>query len=401
MKHLHVMMLGIVSIALMACNKSYVADVSQELPGPETRVGANQLSSVSTTVINVTPSTSLNSTFWANVQSELANGPVDVVFADGTYNRTSTVTLNGIGDDTNLLTLKTAVTEGGAVFTGAIANLFSLSDCKNVHILRLKFTGGATGYALRIGNSQDILVEKTRFVDLPDVGYGALGVHSPLTNRVVVKYCHFENVGYDSHAHMIYGAYGIQRLIVVSNTFQDCSGSFVRFRGDLSDKGVVYNNVFVSSGTYMTNRNPIFVEIPVFNNVNPGDERMGTNFVITKNSFSYGTVGNQVTRFAVTFHSSGFNPADRNYLVSPEDGLLLHIGTVAEKRAIMSSQLGLNGDSIKYGGNTKSNVQYDVVYRVGNAYGSSGPWTGRTNITNATSSTGLPTTEAAAIGYYP
>lgn len=355
---------------------------------------------LSTTTIHVTPSTALNSAFWATVQKTLKKGPVDVVFAQGMYTRTSTVTLNGLGNNKHLLTLKANDTEYEAVFNGAIANLINLINCKNIRIFRLKFTGAATGYAMTIRNSQDITVEKCNFSDLPDVRYGALGVHRSLTDRMVVKYCHFENVGYDSHAHMIYGAYGIQRLSVISNTFKNCSGSFVRFRGDLSDKGVVYNNTFISTGTYMGGKNPVFVEIPVFNNVNPGDERMGTNFVIAMNSFSYGTSGNQATRFAVTFHSSGFNPTDRTYLISPEDGLRLHTGTVSEKRKIMSSHLGLDGNLIKCGKNTKSNVQHEVVYRVANNYGSSGPWAGFADITNAISSSGLPATETAAIEYY-
>lgn len=398
------LLLTIASVFIMGlthCKKADTAESALEKEGLSSKNGEEMMGILATTTFNVTPATALNSTFWNNVKTALTTGPVDVIFADGNYPQSATLTLSSIGDSTNLLTLKTAVTEGGAVFSGTVSNLMYLNTCKNIKLLRLKFTGGATGYGLRISNSQDVTVEKCFFVDLPDVGYGALGVHYPLTNRVVVKYCTFENVGYDSHAHMIYGAYGIQRLSVVSNTFKNCSGAFVRFRGDLSDKGVVYDNDFISTGTYLTGLNPVFIEIPVFNDVNPGDEKMGTNFMITKNSFSYGTVGNQSTRFNVVFHSSGYNPPGRNYLISAADGALLSTGTVLQKRTVMSGQLGLDGDSIHFGGNTNTNVQYNVVYRCWNAYGSAGPWTGVASIGTAVNASGLATTEAAAIGYYP
>jgi hypothetical protein len=400
MKRLLLAAILISMIGLISCKKTNTA--SDLLKESATAKDRNEMLGIlSTTIFNVTPATSLNSTFWSNVQTALASGPVDVIFADGTYTRTATISLTGLGDDTNLLTLKTAVTEGGAVFNGSIATLIFLSSCKNVKLLRLKFTGAVTGYAMRISNSQDVTVEKCFFEDLPDVDYGALGVHYPLTNRVVVKYCNFENVGYDSHAHMIYGAYGIQRLSVVANTFKNCAGAFVRFRGDLSDKGVVYDNDFISTGTYLTGLNPVFIEIPVFNDVNPGTEKMGTNFMITKNTFSYAAVGLQTTRYALVFHSSGYNPTGRTYLISTANAGLLSTGTVVQKRNVMSTQLGLDGDLIHFGGNTNTNVQYNVVYRCWNAYGSAGPWEGIASIGTAVNASGLATTEAAAIGYYP
>lgn len=398
------LLLTIASVFIMGltyCKKADPGASALERRSLSSKNNAGMMGILTTTTFNVTPATVLNSTFWNNVNTALTTGPVDVVFADGNYPQSATLTLSSIGDSTNLLTLKTAVTEGGAVFSGTLSNLMSFNNCKNIKLLRLKFTGSAKGYGLRIWNSQDVTIEKCFFVDLPDVKYGALGVHYPLSNRVVVKYCKFENVGYDSGQHMIYGAYGVQRLSVVSNTFKNCSGSFVRFRGDLSDKGVVYNNDFISTGTYLTGLNPVFIEIPVFNDVNPGDEKMGTNFMITKNRFSYGTVGNQTTRYNVVFHSSGFNPPGRNYLISTADGALLSTGTVLQKRAVMAGQLGLDGDSIHFGGNTNTNVQQNVVYRCVNAFGSAGPWTGVASIGTAVNASGLATTEAAAIGYYP
>ncbi|MGX5817162.1 hypothetical protein ACWKWU_03145 [Chitinophaga lutea] len=384
---------ALVLTSLVNCKK---ADSPGEAP-PEKLATTSLLS---TTTFNVSPSTNFNSTFWAGVQTALASGPVDVIFASGTYTRTATLTLSNLGDSTNLLTLK-AATAGSAVIDGAIAKLMNVNVCKNVRLEGLKFTGATTGYALTIVRSQDVAIENCQFIDLPSVGYGALGVHYETTNRVLVRGCTFARVGYDSHAHMIYGAYGIQRLSVVGNSFTDCSGAFVRFRGDLSSKGVVYDNDFISTGTYLTGLNPVFVEVPVFNDVNPGNERMGTEFVVTKNTFSYGTAGSQTTRYALVFHHSGFNPVDRNYLISAADATTLNSGTVTQKRTIMSSQLGLDGNEIHFGGNTNTNVQYNVVYRCWNGYGSTGPWTGVASIGTAVNAGGMPTTEAAAIAYYP
>lgn len=393
------MKIAIVALSVLSLVYCKKADVEPEKNMPALRSDAPAL--LTTTTFNVSPSTNFNSTFWSNVQTALASGPVDVIFADGTYTRTATLTLSNVGDDANLLTLKTASTPGGVVFNGNIAKLMNVNLCKNVKLQGLKFTGDVTGYALTIVRSQDIAVEECIFTDLPAVGYGALGVHYETTNRVLVRNNTFARVGYDSHAHMIYGAYGIQRLSVVGNSFTDCSGSFVRFRGNLSGKGVVYDNDFTSTGTYLTGINPVFVEIPVFNDVNPGDERMGTEFMITKNTFTYATVGSQATRYAVVFHHTGYNPPDRNYLISAADAATLNSGTVTQKRNIMSTQLGLDGNEIHFGGNTNSNVQYNVLYRCWNGYGSTGPWTGIASIGTAVNASGLATTETAAINYYP
>src|SRR5690606_34831466 len=324
---------------------------------------------------------------------------VMVRFAVGEYMLTSTITVENMGHDENLLMLQ-AERSGSVIFEGEIANLLDLRNCKNVRVRGFKFTGDATGYAMRVVNSQRISIETCYFQDLPAVGYGALGVHQSSTDDIVVKGSRFERVGYDSHAHMIYAAYGVNRLSIISNYFKDCSGSFVRFRGDLSDKGVVYNNDFISTGNYLTGINPVFIEIPVFNDVNPGEERMGTNFMVTKNTFSYGNMGNQATRYAMVFHSSGFNPTDRNHLISASDAEKLGSGTTAEKQAIMLTQLGLDGSKIFFGENININVENNVIYRCWNNYGSEGPWTGIADIESATTATGLVTTEEEAINFY-
>lgn len=358
---------------------------------------SKEIGVVATFIID--PTIILNAAYWADVQSALAKGPVDVIFEEGIYTRNATLILSKIGHTDNLLTIKGEAKGDGVVINGSIDNLMDLNGCKNVKLQGFKFTGVAKSYALRVINSQNITIEKCAFVDLSEVGFGALGVHYALTNGVVVKYCTFENVGKTSAAHMIYGAYGVQRLSVVSNSFKNCAGAFVRFRGDLSDKGVVYGNTFTSTGTYL-GFNPPFIEVPVFNDVDPGDERMGTNFMVTKNTFSYGTEGLRETRFALVFHSSGNNPPGRNYLISAADGLLMQKGTVEQKKNIMLNQLGLTADKIRFGGNTNINVGSDVIFRVQNGYGSAGQWEGIADITSTVNSSGLNITEEQALRYY-
>src|SRR5690606_31050701 len=125
---------------------------------------------------SVNTSTVLDDAFWEDIQSELNNGHVMVRFAVGEYTLTSTITLEDLGHDENLLMLQ-AERSGSVVFDGAISNLLDLRNCKNVRVRGFKFTGDATGYAMRVINSQRIAIEYCYFQDLPEVGFGALGVH--------------------------------------------------------------------------------------------------------------------------------------------------------------------------------------------------------------------------------
>ncbi len=395
-----ILLLGLSSALLFSCGKEEINQQSQALNG-EGKI-KQESSTLATTIVNVTPSTALNSTFWANIQTLLQSNPVDVVFADGTYNLTSTIALNNIGHATNRLQLK-CNTIGSAVITGSIATLMSITNnSQNILVHRLKFTGAVTGYGLVIQRSQNVTVAYCRFEDMPNVYYGALGAHYATADNIIVRQNHFENIGVGSTAHMIYGAYGVKRLKVINNTFKDCAGAFVRFRGDNSTHGVVYGNTFTSTGTYLTGVNPIFVEVPVFNDVNPGDEKFGTSFMITKNNFNYSTSGTQSTRYALVFHHSGYNPTGRTHLISAADAATLGSGssTVAAKRAIMSSNLGLDGTKILFGGNTNTNVAANVSYRCQGGYGAVAPWTGIVSIGTAVTATGLATTYEEALAFY-
>src|SRR5690606_19161670 len=231
----NILLFGVVSAFLFSCNKQESLQETQVVENIEmTQQG--EYSTLATTIVNVTPSTNLNATFWSNIQTQLQSNPVDVVFADGTYNLTSTINLNNIGHVTNRLQLK-CNTKGSAVLTGSITKLMGLSNSQNILIHRLKFTGPLTGYGLTIQKSENITVAYCIFKDMPNANYGAIGVHYAASNNVIIRHSQFENIGFDSHAHMIYGSYGVKRLKVINNTFKDCSGSYVRFRGDNSTHG--------------------------------------------------------------------------------------------------------------------------------------------------------------------
>ena len=356
-------------------------------------------SAAAVTTFEVDPATELDEAFWASVQGALQKGPVDVVFAQGTYTRNSTMSVKGIGHKTNRLTLKASGAPGSSVFTGTIAKLFGFTDCRNLVMSGLKFTGDVTGYAVTFTTCKNITVDNCYFVDLTKVFYGALGVHTKSDNAIV-KNCTFSRVGVDSHAHMVYGAYNVTRLKLVNNSFTDCAGAFVRFRGDISTHGVVYGNKFKSTGTYAGGVNPGFIEVPLFNNVDPGDERFGTSFMITKNSFDYSTSGKQATRFALVFHHSGFNPADRINLITPEDAEILNNGTVEQKRAILLAKPGIDANEVRFAGNTNINVEYNVLYRCQGGYGAIAPFTGIADIESAVRTSGVAATEAEALAFY-
>lgn len=399
----HILFIASFLLILTSCKKETHETVTDVTGKDESA----EITTLATTVINVDTTTNFDASFWANINSLLNAGYVDVVFADGTYNLSSTLNLNGVGHNTNRLQLK-ANTIGAAVFTSSVADavpdLMMLKNCKNILLHRLKFTGGATEYAMRIRACQNITIAYCRFVDLPYLKYGALGVHYKETDNVIVRQNHFTNVGYSSYAHMIYAAWGVTRLKVINNQFTNCPGSYVRYR-DNATHGVVYGNTFTSNGTYWNasvnanvNVNKVFVEVAIFNKASTDNEVFGTGFMVANNSFSYSTTGSQSERFAFLFHHSGFNAPGRSHLTSTE-AALLDSGTVSQRRQLMSDKLGLDGTKILYGNNTNVNVATDVSFRFRND-GTTNPWEGVVNITPAVSSSGLATTYEDALAYY-
>lgn len=397
----HLLLFACFLLVLTSCKE----ETYEALTNGEVQNERGEVTTLATTIINVDTATNFDANFWANINLLLSSGYVDIVFADGTYNLSSTLNLVGVGHNTNRLQLK-ANTVGAAVFKSSVADavpdLMMLKNCKNILLHRLKFTGGAVQYALRIRDSQNITIAYCRFVDLPNIGYGALGVHYAGSDNIIVRQNHFTNVGYDSQAHMIYAAWGATRLKIINNQFTDCSGSYVRYR-DNSTHGVIYGNNFTSTGTYWNtalNRyvNRVFLEVAVFNKTSTDNEILGTDFMVANNNFTYSTSGDQNERFAFLFHHSGFNAPGRSHLTSAE-AALLGSGTLSERRQIMSDKLCLDGAKILYGNNTNVNVATDVSFRFRND-GTTNPWLGVVNITSATNPSGLATSYETALVYY-
>lgn len=350
------------------------------------------------TVFSVNTGTTLDAAFWQTVQSALDSGNTMVRFAVGEYTLTSPVVLENLGHDKHRLFVQAEATNR-VILQGEIPTLMQLKNCRNVRIRGFRFTGKATEAALRMISSNRISLEYGSFFDLTDAVNGAVAIIQP-SDSIVIRAVRFEQVGVNSLSHMV-DAIGVSRLTILNSYFKDCAGSFVRFRGSLSDRGVLYKNDFISTGTFLTGMNPAFVEVAALNGANPGNERLGTNFMIADNTFSYGNMGTQLTRYAVVFHALGFNPPGLTYQLPVADGERLQNGTAAEKQAILSSHLGLDGQKIHYGNNVSRNVAHNVAYRYTNTTDSAAPWTGVADIEPALNPAGLVTSEEEAIGFYP
>jgi hypothetical protein len=236
----------------------------------------------------------------------------------------------------------------------------------------LTFTTPAKiGAALRIIDSQKIRLERCRFIDLPGALYCALGITGEKTDHVLVRHCTFARVGQDSHAHMIYTAYGAQHVYVVENKFEDCAGDFVRFR-DESDFGVVFGCSFKSTGTFRK-ANPPMITVPLFNDndptsppAHPNYEYFGTHFIFAKNTFEYSTDhGPQDTRFAHVFHHSGFNPPGRQHLLTRDQARVLQSGGRDERKKLLKDLTAIDIEDVHIFGSTYRNVQRQLVYRTG------------------------------------
>lgn len=331
----------------------------------------------------------LDEAFWSSVEADNATAPTTVHFLAGRYS-TGPLTLTALGNEQHKLTL---VGEGtGAVFDTDGDFLLYLKGCRNLHLKNLHFTGKARKYAVTvIGISperrdaiipvnpttmqvkanlfrpaQDIDFDGCTWIDLRQVFYGALCL-SFNTHHITVRNCAFKRLGLERHAHMMYNGGGSHHLFIYNNTFEDCSGSYVRFR-NRSDYGYVFNNVFRSTGTLPTEdaSTSTFIQVPLYNSFDPGEETFGTNFYIIGNSFNWAEnpVKRDVqdpidqinfhSRDAIRFHQGGFETRGFRTLLSKDEGHTLNLGAPSAKRALLVLNCGINPDRIAWYGNTYS-----------------------------------------------
>ncbi|MBD1425523.1 hypothetical protein [Sphingobacterium arenae] len=375
-----------INIACVIAMTLFLFGCKQSNPEPESlNPGRDSTETVvfkADTVFTVNSETTLDGAFWEEVQTALDTGHVLVRFAVGEYTLTEPIVVKNIGHDEYSLMIS-AQAINRCIFEGGIPTLMTLENCYNVRLRGLKFTGASTDHALQIRNSRHIMLENCYMQDLPNISIAALGIYESTTDDIRVVNSRFERIGVDENAHVICVLGGATGLKVVDSYFKDCSGSFILFGGNMVDRGVFFRNDFISTGTYLSGINPAFIEVSASNSTDPGNERMGTNYVIIDNTFSYGNMGNQNKLHAVVFHSSGFNPENRNYRLSIADGEKLQTGTVLDKQNIMSVQLGLEADKIYFGKNVSRNAKFSAVYQYSNSYGSTGSWVGTANIEEA------------------
>ncbi|TZF81439.1 right-handed parallel beta-helix repeat-containing protein [Pedobacter sp. BS3] len=304
----------------------------------------------------------LNAGFWIEVQKTLRKEPVIVKFMSGDYARAYTekpFILEEMGNKKNALTL-----EGdgqNTLFTVPVGYkqqsvLMAVKNSQNIIIRNFNFTGsGKLGYALQITSGKDnttenILVDNCTWTDMRGIIYGATGVHQQGTSSVTYKDCSFKRVGIDSHSHFMYHAHYASNIHVVGCYFEDCTGDYVRFR-DHCDYGDVENSTFVR-----TEKFPVypFISVPLFNNIDPGDETFATHYTFTGNHFKN-------TKNAIAFHHYGFDPVGKHYLLTAAEGEILVNGTPEEKKRLLRQNFDVNTDDIKISNNTNVDITHTVV----------------------------------------
>ena len=313
-----------------------------------------------------------DATFWQNTNKFLARGKVDVVFIGGEYS-SGELKLARIGSDKHTLHLR-AIDNKSVIFNSNSDTLVSFRGCKNIIFEGFNFRGQVRGYAMRIsidGNrtsgspSYNITVDNCTWQDLREVYYGAFGVHYG-SHNVVLKNSSFKRIGKDGHAHMVYNAYSSHNIKIENCYFEDCSGDYVRFR-DRNDFGSVIDCTFKTTGKYTNAHRTKYIMMPLFNDVDPGDEEFATNYEFTDNKFYFNKSSS--TKIAIGFHHSGFNPEGWNYLLTEEEGAILEGKDTKAKADLLLRNCGIDADKIKIKDNQWNNAEIKVAYSCFASYG--------------------------------
>lgn len=315
------------------------------------------------------------SAFWAANKASLNTNSVKVIFLEGEYlieTSADRLVLSGLGNDVNRLTLEgqhpfgSVFTRTDAAQTNDAGAQLHLQYATNVVIRHLHWEndtslpGRLVQYCLAINGSstnaetRNISVEGCSFIGLSWNIYGAMGFHHAHTHGGQVLNCEFITGGYSSGFHMIYNAYGAYDLLFENNYFQDCAGGYLRLRGGCHE-ATVRSNEFVSTSSFY---NQPFIQMPTFNNIEPGDETWGYNFKFLHNTFNYLVAGSG-QNVAVHFYHSGFDPYRApgllwDYLLTPAEAAILTSGTVSARKQLIRTNFGVNVDTqLLMEGNTR------------------------------------------------
>ncbi len=312
----------------------------------------------------------VNASFWDNMQTALNTAPVVVRFAGASYTQ-GMLDLSGMGHPVNLLTIM-ANTLHAPVFSSSVSHQLKLRGAQNIRVYGLTFSGpGITSFAVWCQSSgkttsRFLTFDTCKFENLTEVAYGAIGILDN-SRDITVTGCTFNNVGVGGGAHMLYCDHDARNLTVTNCTFTNCKGDYVRFRDD-TDFAKVDNCTFRStSATY----NQDFIRLPLFNDVNPGDEYFGTDFQFTNNSFDY-DVASGTNRVAIAFDVSGFNSPPYDFSPTTTQAATLSGTDYAAARALLSANMGIEALRVKIHGNTFSGTAFWEAYGYFANYGSSG-----------------------------
>ena len=326
-----------------------------------------------------------DASLWKRIQSELKNTPVTLQLAPGKYytqhpaKPDTKLNLIDIGDDKNVFILRGAP-DNASVFarhpddsmasdpkSKNLQNLITLrKNCRNMIIEQLYFTGkGMCGYALQIRESRDITVRNCRWKDMRGVYYGASGANIKSAN-ITWQDCTFDNIGFNSHAHMLYNGNQCKNLQVLNCTMTDAYGDFIRFRNQVDDV-TIRGCSFVDNGKYASS--PI-IAFPLFiDGEQPKDiEYFSTGLTVTGNTFVFKKKA--ARNWMMDFLISGYNPPDRQYLVNKADAAKFAQMSRAEQRKFLDERFGLETARVNFSGNKLVNVNDAVVYECWPKYGS-------------------------------
>jgi len=361
---------------------------------------------------------------WNRVRNALAESPVTVNFLPGEYIFSSrakdgqnrgTFRLENIGHPKHQLIIQGLNKEGTIFRTDPNDPIdeslaFDMFYFKGVNTLirYFHFTGEQyINYVTKLYGSYVTLSDCT-FIDMPHVIYGASGTHYEDSHHITLRDSVFIRIGFDSHAHMMYNAYGPQHVYVVNNYFEDCSGDYVRFR-DRTDYVVVFGNTFKSTGTYR-NTNRTFITVPLFNDddpENPGPnprwEVFGTHVLIAHNKFIYPDNNSGGSRQVFYFLNQGYDIPGRQYLLTAQQAMLLLRGGVEEKKTFLKENLGIDGDVVFFHDNIAQgrNVGFNVSYYAFPSYGAAGRgWSSPVDITDAVVTTPVVETVEEALAFW-
>ena len=320
---------------------------------------------------------------WKKVQTELTAKSVTLKLAAGTYytelpaQKETSLVLRGIGHEKNTFTI-----QGAENFSSVFSrhpndskeikgNLFPLlvirNKSKNIVVEGLFFTGtGICSSGLNIAGSENILIRNCRWKDFRGAYYTASGASADSKN-ITWENCHFENVGYDVHAHMLYITNSCSALTVRNCTMIDAYGDFIRFRNKV-DNVTVENSTFIDNGKYESSP---FISFPIFVTpqvVKKGGEFFSTGLTVRNNRFEFRKKAKR--NWIMNFHISGYNPPGRKYMVGKKDIAAFNAMSRDARRKFLDDRMGLQVDRIHFENNTISNAADIIIYECWPKYGS-------------------------------